>query len=60
MRVLIYITLVVLLSSCHDGIVEQPDDTSARNDTTVTEKKDSIDTWEAVVDTTFTINGEEL
>ena len=50
----------MLLSSCHDGIVEQPDDTSARNDTTVTEKKDSIDTWEAVVDTTFTINGEEL
>lgn len=29
------------------------------NDTTVTEKKDSIDGWEAAIDTTFTITGKE-
>ena len=29
------------------------------NDTTATEKTDSIDGWEATVDTTFTITGTE-
>lgn len=59
MRKLIYILPFVLLSACHGGIVEQPDNAAARNDTTAAEKNDTIDAWETAVDTTFTMNGTE-
>lgn len=65
MKILRFIAVIIAVycgfTSCQKTHLpeELPANEEVCNDTTATEKKDSIDGWEAAVDTTFTITGTE-
>ena len=65
MKILRFIAVIIAvycsLTGCQKTRLpeEQTANEEVCNDTTATEKTDSIDGWEATVDTTFTITGTE-
>lgn len=65
MKILRFIAVIIAvycgLTGCQKTRLpeEQTANEEVCNDTTATEKTDSIDGWEAMVDTTFTITGTE-